>query len=713
MIRRTRGGSRTPIARRTFLQLSIPASVGGLATLLYLSRRADTPPLPPAAARNPATLPVGALPTATTRPIPDRPVLLAAASPSIPTQPAAWRLAANRGTIKGFADKTSAADGEKIALFVTTPALSFDVQIFRLGWYGGGASQAQFVQTVSRLRGEVQPQPITDAKTGLISAANWTSNGTLAVTGWRSGLYLLKLMAADGDQNYIPLVVRDDVGQHDYLFEHAVTTDQAYNAWGGKSLYDYNSSGELTDGGSKAAVKVSFDRPFDGDGSGGSMLRWELNMVRWMEAEGLDVAYASDVDVHRDPQFDTRARAILQAGHSEYWSKGMRDHLESARDRGKGLGFFTGDTGSWAIRFEDSPLGPNRIEVCYRDAKDPVAASDPSRSTNHWRDAPLNRPTQQFFGIGTNGPVRRSADWIVEGLESAPELFANTGLKNGDVIPDLVGYEYDGLWTTGGQPDTPAGVRVLGRARVIPNDMPEGLLDFNVSYEFPAITEVAVGRLMATVETLAFSLAWTLSVHLVSSTGSITLVYAGGGDQDPPARFGDQIIFSLGEEFYNVGWRKVNRNLADDYRQSIGELPSDLRVQSIYLRGSLSLGTLELAAPSGQIMKLSFDNSSTPEVLGWHVVRGQGELAISPSGPSGEPVLQMRVAIPEGRRGDEAHTVSIRTSVGGLIIAAGSIQWSWALDDYGAHTDDKRNQTKVDQRMQALTRNMLLELRGG
>jgi len=51
--------------------------------------------------------------------------------------------------------------------------------------------------------------------------------------------------------------------------------------------------------------------------------------------------------------------------------------------------------------------------------------------------------------------------------------------------------------------------------------------------------------------------------------------------------------------------------------------------------------------------------------------------------------------------------------VGGLIIAAGSIQWSWALDDYGAHTDDKRNQTKVDQRMQALTRNMLLELRGG
>src|SRR5262249_23457431 len=156
---------------------------------------------------------------------------------------------------------------------------------------------------VRDLRGLVQPDPQVDPKTGLVSAANWSRNGTLTISGWRTGLYLLKLVASDGDQNYIPIVIRDDRGTHDVLFEHSSNTDQAYNPWGGKSLYTYNSSDSGTVGGTNAAVKASFDRPYDGDGAGTTTLSWELDMVRWLEANGFDVAYVSDLDVHQDPRF--------------------------------------------------------------------------------------------------------------------------------------------------------------------------------------------------------------------------------------------------------------------------------------------------------------------------------------------------------------------------------------------------------------------------
>jgi hypothetical protein len=713
--------ARMPMTRRTLLRLSMPLSAGGLAALLYLSKQAETPRQVPNVAVRASAQPAEAagVTTPNTPPTPLQSVALTRPSPSVPTQVISnWQLRTNRGTIKGFADKISAAESAQITIFVTTRAPSFNVYAFRLGWYDGGASQAQLVRAVSGLPGRQQPPPVQDVETGLISAANWTSSGTLDLSGWRTGLYLLKLIAADGDENYIPLVVRDDVGQHEFLFEHAVTTDQAYNAWGGKSMYAFNSSGEVTIGGSKAAVKVSFDRPFDGNGSGGSMLQWELNMVRWMEAQGFDVAYVSDVDVHRDPQFAARTRAVLQAGHSEYWSKEMRDHLEAVRDRGKGLGFFTGDTGSWAVRFEDSPVGPNRVQVCYRDVQDPVALSDPSRATNHWRDPPVNRPTQEFFGIGTNGPVRRSADWVAEGVESAPELFTNTGFKNGDVVPNLVGYEYDGLWTLGAGMEPPMGLRVLGRARVIPNDKPDALLNFNVVYEWPAAEGPSVGRFATMVETLDFSPEWTIAIHLVSASRSAYLVYSAGGDKDAPARFpsgGDeQVFFSLGEVFYTPGWRRIDRDLSDDYRTIIGSMPSDLRLQSILLRGSLSLSSVTLTASDGQATDISFRSDASPEANGWRVAQGAGDLAVNPSGPSGEAALAMRTAIPDDRRGDEAHTVAVQTPGKGLIVAVGSINWSWALDDYdyNHHTDTKGDRTNLDRRIQALTRNILVALRG-
>ncbi len=624
-----------------------------------------------------------------------------------------WRISVNRGTIKGFVDRTSVANGESLRLYVTTPSKAFDAEVYRLGWYDGGVRSGDFVTAARSIAGSAQPAPTIDAQTGLISCANWQQSAQLNVEGWRTGLYVIKLAASDGDQNYIPLIVRDDKGQHDFLFEHADNTDQAYNAWGGKSLYGFNSSDAQTVSGGRAAVKVTFDRPYGGHGAGDSLMKWELNMIRWLESEGMDVAYVSDVDVHANKDFDARVKAVLQVGHNEYWSPQMREHLEAAaRERGKGIGFFTGDTGGWAVRYEDSALGPRRLLVCYKDAPDPVAATDPAQSTKLWSDAPRLQSTHKLMGIGTGGPLKRSANWIAEGVETAPEFFANTGFKNGDIVPNLVGYEYDGQVTPGAGPEPLPNLRVLGRARVLPTrEVPASSRLISIR-SFPLEDRPIAGQMSLPFDPGEDWSIGSLLVELVTPRGAAYLQYRPGAGTARKERFLDidYALLPLGDEFRDPGWKTISRDFIADYKLILGPVPSSLRVASLSLQGSASIGPGKLTAPDGGSLLLGL-NGETPEAAGWQLIEGEGKLTLSNSGPAGARMLNVR-ALNKERRLDEAQTVAVKNPKGGSIIAVGSIQWSWGLDGYGDHKDTLGNETKPDRRIQLLTRNILNVMRG-
>ena len=67
-------------------------------------------------------------------------------------------------------------------------------------------------------------------------------------------------------------------------------------------------------------------------------------MLQWLEREGYDVSYATNVDVDDDPNLLLSHKAFLSVGHDEYWSWQMRDNVERARDAGVNLGFFSGNT---------------------------------------------------------------------------------------------------------------------------------------------------------------------------------------------------------------------------------------------------------------------------------------------------------------------------------------------------------------------------------
>jgi hypothetical protein len=269
-------------------------------------------------------------------------------------------------------------------------------------------------------------------------ACKWVDPYPVTIpTDWLSGVYLAKLTGVpSGNQSYIMFVVRDD-RRADFVFQSTVTTYQAYNNWGGKSLYGFNSTGT-------PARKVSFDRPYaSAFGTGGYLFDWEYNFVRFLEREGYDVTYTTNVDTHARPSSLRRAKAFLSVGHDEYWSWEMREHVEAARDAGVHLAFFSANNCYWQIRFENQ----NRTIVGYKEAalaSDPFA-NDGNPSNDHlitvkWRDVPVARPEEALMGV-MYGESQIDGDIVID--NPSHWVFAGTGLQKGDKLIGLLGYEVD------------------------------------------------------------------------------------------------------------------------------------------------------------------------------------------------------------------------------------------------------------------------------
>jgi len=347
---------------------------------------------------------------------------------------------ATNGEIEGYASAPSLNRGDDIKLYVNTKEPSYTIEVLRVGWYGGRGVKRMTSAIVRR--GLAQAPPVVDSASGLIEC-DWQDPYVLHVpntpdpTDWPSGIYLAKLTAgSSGKQGYIVFVVRDDQRTSDMLFQSSVTTFQAYNDWGGRSLYS-----------KPRATKVSFNRPYVHVHGSGLLLYWELSLVRFLEKEGYDVTYTTDVDTHERGDLLSLHKAFLSAGHDEYWSWQMRDYIEAARDSGVNLGFFGANVGYWQIRFEPSPLtgDPDRTIICYKNqSSDPMSHSnDPSArrlTTVKFRSHPVDRPEDALVGVMyESDPVQ--GDIVV--ADASSWVFEGTGLKNGDHLPGLLGYEVD------------------------------------------------------------------------------------------------------------------------------------------------------------------------------------------------------------------------------------------------------------------------------
>ena len=346
--------------------------------------------------------------------------------------------------IEGYCSHTSIRAGERISFHVSTrPESPYLIDVFRLGYYAGAGGR--HVLTLGPFDGTPQPDPPVGERR--MRDCGWEAAAAIVIPDdWVSGVYIGKLTALhDGSQSYVIFIVRDDRAA-DFIFQCSDSTWQAYNRWPSQySLYDDGWNASYWGGN----TQVSFNRPYakyshhvDAPLSLGSgeWLLWEFPLSYWLEHCGYDVTYISTLDTHADGPGLLRAKAFLSAGHDEYYSIEMFNHLRAAADAGVSLAFFSGNACFGRVTFTPDARGsPHRV---LRRAG-VFAPRGGTRDLAGMNRLPHEPPYgRELIGAHSTGPLIGGADWTCR----APDhwVFAGTGMKEGDSVPGLVGWEWHG-----------------------------------------------------------------------------------------------------------------------------------------------------------------------------------------------------------------------------------------------------------------------------
>ena len=385
--------------------------------------------------------------------------------------------------IEGYCSRQSVKAGEKLDIFVSTkPVARFTIDIFRMGYYDGAG--ARLMTTLGPFQGKTQPVPeMADTR---LRECQWDASTSLTIPAdWPSGVYLGRLTTQPGGsllqrdtpaanttdrpaasepywQSYIIFIVTDD-RPADILFQCSDNTWQAYNRWPvNESLYTDPRAAHAP------GVSCSFDRPygkyvqiFDNPQSMGSgeFLLWEYPLCYWLEKEGYDVTYCSNVD-NLDPANLARVKAMISVGHDEYWDIRQFNNVKQAIANGLNVLWLSANDVYMVTPFTPSAKGePNRRltrETCFGEFREEEKEAYSKILGPFENPGPDER---DIIGARTVVPFNGGGDWTC----AMPDhwLFEGTGMKKGDSIPGLVGWEFHG------EPDTArAGLEVVGEGNV-------------------------------------------------------------------------------------------------------------------------------------------------------------------------------------------------------------------------------------------------------
>lgn len=384
---------------------------------------------------------------------------------------------AGDSSIQGFATDMSVNVGQTISFKVSTTASSYHIEIYRMGYYQGNGARliTSFTPTASLAQG--QPSCMTDTASLLYDCGNWKVSASWAVpSSATSGIYFAHLVRNDnGGDSIIAFVVRNDASTSALLFQTSDESWQAYNGYGGHSLYGATSF-DLTN----RASKVSYNRPLASIELWTQLFYAEYPMVRWLEANGYDVSYFSSVDAARSGSLIKNHKIYLSVGHDEYVSGPKRANVEAARNAGVNLAFFSGNEYFWKTRWENSIDGSNtpfRTLVCYKETLGPtsnpsattmVDPLDPPTWTGTWRDPsksppadggkPENALTGQLFRVNGPGDDNTALSIQVPAADGKMRFWRNTAIANQSsgqtwTLPtSTLGYEWDAEEDNGFRP---------------------------------------------------------------------------------------------------------------------------------------------------------------------------------------------------------------------------------------------------------------------
>lgn len=359
-----------------------------------------------------------------------------------------WRLhRGNPEAIEAFSSVASGIPGTRVGLMVSTSEPDYRVVAYRIGAYDGGSGHR--VWASPRVAGRKQRGPRFSSYETRTIIAPWTRDLTINTARWRPGFYVLKLRTGTGWEAQVPYVVSSPSASGRVALVAPVTTWQAYNRWGGYSLY-WSAYDD------RRSWAVSFDRPYVFRRDPNDYRKALIPVVVRAEALGIPLAYLTNVDLHARPGVLDGARGYVSIGHDEYWTPRMRHTVLDARAAGTNLAFLGANTMYWRIRLEQD----QRVVVGYRgDAwRDPVRYSRPGATTARFRDHPVPRPENDLVGMQYECyPVEAPYRVVTPGWWG----FRGTGVRRGSSFSGLVGNEADRVY-----PDerTPRPLQILSHA---------------------------------------------------------------------------------------------------------------------------------------------------------------------------------------------------------------------------------------------------------
>jgi hypothetical protein len=362
---------------------------------------------------------------------------------------AVWKSIYEDTRVWGYVDKHSVTPGESFNIMLSTgpdqTKVKGRIEIFRIGYYA--KADRELVWTAEEVEASRQEVQMTASSAG----ACWpTEVEDVETTGWRSGYYTIDFVdAADGqrDLNVAYIIVINPGKSGDILVQLSTNTYQAYNAWGGSSFYE---SGFIGD----RAQMISFDRPTPPD-----FFIYEYYFVLWLEElaaeHKLKVDYVSNFDVYRDPTFVKGYKLFVSGSHNEYWS---REEFDAVYHRifklGKNTLFLGANTAYWQVRYADSDLPPGQASrgrqlICYKSDDDPIQQRVSAKEgrllvTDKFREG-ARRPESMLMGIAYQSYFQAESDIKYPYLVTRTDLpfFERVDYRKGDVIGDVVGYEWD------------------------------------------------------------------------------------------------------------------------------------------------------------------------------------------------------------------------------------------------------------------------------
>ncbi len=369
----------------------------------------------------------------------------------------------------GYVNNVTVAQGDTLIFYISTSVSPFDMNIFKI------EDEAKYVTAFTSITGGAQPLPDSSYANG----CNWNKTYSMVIPdSWLPGAYRAEFPVANGEYRGVLFFVKPKFpGNYSkILLVLSTNTWQAYNEYGGKSLYDTYSSDN------KRSFKVSLNRPAApplGTFGSADFYKYEFKFINWAYKNNIQFEFASNNDLDKNPVLLSNYKLVLVVGHNEYWSYPERNQVQKYVNHGGKLMIMAGNTCWWQIRFEDN----FRTIVCYKDrALDPFNNITDSLVTVNWWAQPVNNPEAKLTGVSfRHGGYVNSGSKLPHpdgygdyaAFNTNHWVFEGTGLKEGDQFGydnAIVGYETDGAvfeWRNGipaatGELGTPNNFRILG-----------------------------------------------------------------------------------------------------------------------------------------------------------------------------------------------------------------------------------------------------------